>query len=205
MLYSNFRIPIEPRQTPEGNFRGAVMGQFQAGSRRFYLETPRKAGNFIKGDRPDLSVITDTSKPERHIWHIAKTARATAHLILSSRHFDEKDFGTGCILAPARQSVQVVDYATSGRATHASWQVVLLDASPGDIFVVRIHTNRSVLHRCYIVGDKQVIEVAKESLAASYETQLDQMKRTQCRHAAVDLQDYWSNVLAPHAGNCRLF
>ena len=205
MLYSNFRIPIEPRQTPEGDFRGAVMGQFQTGSRRFYLETPRKAGNFIKGDRPDLSVIADTSKPEQHIWHIAKTARATAHLILSSRHFDEKDFGTGCILAPAGQSVQLVDYATSGRATHASWQVVLLEASPGDVFVVRIHTNQGALYRCYIVGNNQVIEAAKEELAMSYEQQLTRMDCAQCRYTVVDLQDYWSNVLAPHAGDCRLF
>lgn len=59
MLYSNFHIPIAHRQTPEGNFNGAVIGQFQTGACRFYLEAPRKVGRFIKGSGPTfLSPVT---------------------------------------------------------------------------------------------------------------------------------------------------
>lgn len=205
MLYSNYRIPIEPRQTPEGDFRGAIMGQFQTGSRRFYLEAPRKAGNFIKGNRPDLVIDRDLSRSERSIWRVVKTARRATYLILSSRRPDGQDFGTGFILAPAEQPVKLVDYATSGRTTHAAWQVALVEAAPGDIFVVGVRTNQGTTYSCYIVGDNQIIETAKDKLIDGYATQLDQLERTQRHHTTADLQGYWSDILAPCAGNCRLF
>lgn len=205
MLYANFHIPIAHRQTPEGNFNGAVIGQFQTGACRFYLEAPRKVGRFIKGERSDLSISHDLSRPDYHIWRVSKTATGGSYLILSSRRPDGRDFGTGYIMAPAEQPVKLIDYAHSGRLTHAAWQVALLEVSPGDVFVVRIHANQETTHACYIVGDKRIIEVSKDELIESYEAQHSQLERAQRRHTAVDLRGYWSGVIHPHTGNCRLF
>ncbi len=209
MLYSNFRIAIEPRQTPEGDFNGAIIGQFQAGSRRFYLEAPRKVGRFIKGNRPDLSISRKLSHPDQSIWRVAKTAKnaqsASVHLVLSSRHPGGLDSGTGRILVPTAQPAQLIASATNGRLTQTCWQVALLEATPGDVFMVVIRAGQWSTFLCYIVGHNQIIEVSRDELPDCYAAQLSQLDHTQRRHTTADLQGGWRDLLDPHSVPVRLF
>lgn len=206
MLYSNFRIPIEPRRTPDGDFSGAIMGKFESGSRRFYLEASRnKVGRFIKGDRPDLSLSVDQSDPSQHRWKVIKSRRQTNHLILSSRRPDGQDYGTGVIMAPAGQAIHLLDYAASGRLTHANWQIALLEASPGDVFSICIHAHDGYARYHYIVGDREVIEPSTEEFVDVYEQQIEKLKHIQRRHNVADLKGEWINIFAPNLKGTVLF
>lgn len=206
MLFSNFHIPIEPRRTPDGDFNGAIMGKFERGSRRFYLEASRnKVGRFIKGNRPDLTLSIDQSDPSRHRWKVSKSLRQTHYLILSSRRPDGQDYGTGTILAPAGQVINVIDYATSGRLTHADWQIALLKVSPGDVFSICVHAYDGYTRYHYIVGDREVIGPSTDEFVGAYEQQLEKLKHIQCRHNVADLKGEWINILAPNLKGTVLF
>lgn len=206
MLYSNFRIPIEPRRTPDGDFSGAIMGKFESGSRRFYLEASRnKVGRFIKGNRPDLSLSVDQSDPSQHRWKVIKSRRQTSHLILSSSRPDGRDYGTGVILAPAGQTVNLLDHATSGRLTHADWQVALLEVSPGDVFSICIHTREGYVRYHYIVGDREVIEPLTGEFVDAYKQQLAKLQRIQCRHNVTEIKREWINIFVPNLKGTVLF
>lgn len=206
MLYSNYRIPIEPRQTPDGPFTGAIMGKFESGSRRFYLEASRsKVGHFIKGNRPDLLLSVERSDPSLHRWKVAKTFRQTTHLILSSRPSADHLHNTGIILAPRGQTLNLLDHATSGRLTRADWQIVLVEASPGDAFVVCIRTDHGTARSCYVVGDSEVIEATPEDFPSVYAKQLEHLDHIQRRHSTADIKGEWRNLLTPNLQGTPLF
>lgn len=218
MLFSNYRVGIEPRDTPEGNLNCAVMGEFYAGSRRFYLEAPRKVGKFIKGDRPDLSISDASSRPDLHIWRVIKVARPSIHLLLSSRHHNPRVDNIGSILAPAGQAVELIDHATSSKTARSTWQVALLAATPGDVFAVELQplpkptkstraaTPPNPARYFYLVGNRTVIEVTQNELKDSYAKLLSELERVQLHHTTADLVGGgWQNLTSPRAPVRALF
>ncbi len=214
MLFSNYRINIRPRETPEGSFNGAIMGEFEAGSRRFYLSVSRKSGKFIMGNRSDLALIHGGSRPDAHVWRIDKRKReSTPYLILSSRRTD-RCLGAyqSRILAPESQTIQLVDYATSPRySTAPVWQVVFLEAAPGDIFAVsNISLTRGVkTHRLrfYIVDTFQVkmVEPENDSVLGAYQKTIAAMRKAQRHYTEQDVKAPWANVLTPITPPIHLF
>lgn len=175
-LYSNFRIGIAQRKTPEGDFNGAVFGEYWAGNRLFYLSAPRKAGQFIKFNRPDLTL---ERKPSEKVWRVHKRRDNKMFLILSSRPDERNRSGaSGTIIAPIGQSVKLLDCARTHYATGGSWDVALLQAQPGDIFATRISAcGRPRYHFYLVASNREVVEATTDHFAEAYRKVMKSLDR----------------------------
>jgi len=193
LLFSNFRIRLEPCETPEGNFNGAVFGEHQAGNKLFCLSAPRKAGHFIELNRADLTISRGT---DNTIWRVRKRRDSKIYLILSSRpSYRNRQSISGTILAPTGQIVKRLDYARSSYTTGTHWDVALLQAQPGDIFATRISAAGRARYHFYLVARTEVIDATAEHFADAYRKQMRILGRSPSSDPETFLSDHrWCDI-----------
>lgn len=173
MLYLNCAYSIWHKVTKRYHINGISLGSDQQKQSNIFVPTERGIGRRLHGLRRDLTIGKTKSGNPR----INRTPNTEMYLILSSRQTNpslQRYYAShGHVLAPAEQNNSVL--AVQGDPT-SIWYDAIVQAAPGDIFMVQPPTPEKHPTQIYYLVDRDcVIEVLAANAEDAYRSLLSKL------------------------------
>ena len=169
MLFMNKTVEVESREFKFGTVAGVALGEHGRGRQQVFLPTPKGLEGAIGGLRSDLTIgLTKAGRPR-----INHGKDKDMYLALSSeRSYTRR--GNGVVKVPVDQAVELIargNGADGDAGRIGYWDVVLVKATEGDVFLVTWGGSVSGYEPTfYVVHNDQVLEADQQEVEDLYES-----------------------------------